>query len=73
MGWVLRECRIRGYEFDKAWEFGMRSLPRGRTDTQREYLSEWKDALRWAKANFRESYERDHHADTEVIAHARAA
>jgi len=61
LGCVLRECRIRGYEFDKAWELAMRSLPRGRTDDQREYLTEWKDALRWAKGNFRIAYGTEHH------------
>jgi hypothetical protein len=57
LGIVLRECCIRGYEFDKAWETAMRSLPRGRTPEQRFYLTEWKDALRWAKGNFRQAYE----------------
>jgi hypothetical protein len=56
MGCVLKECRDRGYEFDKAWELAMRSLPRGRTMEQREYLTDWKDALRWAKPVFKESY-----------------
>jgi hypothetical protein len=60
LGIVLRECRIRGYEFDKAWETAMRSLPRGRTPEQRFYLTEWKDALRWAKSNFRQAYEVSH-------------
>lgn len=53
---VLGECRDRGYEFDKAWELAMRSLPRGRTEAQRVYLTEWKDALRWAKPSFRLAY-----------------
>src|SRR3954468_18891512 len=53
---VLRECRVREFEFDKAWELAMRSLPRGRTDEQRTYLTDWKNALRWAKPNFRAAY-----------------
>jgi hypothetical protein len=61
LGCVLKECRTRGYEFDKAWELAMRSLPRGRTDPQREYLTEWKDALRWAKGNFRIAYGTEQH------------
>ena len=67
LGCVLRECRCRGYEFDKAWETAMRSLPRGRTEDQREYLTDWKDALRWAKGNFRSAYE-ECHKDESVAA-----
>jgi hypothetical protein len=65
MGCVLKECRERGYDFDKAWELAMRSLPRGRTMEQRDYLTEWKDALRWAKPMFRQSYteEQEHVGD----------
>src|SRR4051812_17845639 len=64
LGIVLRECRIRGYEFDKAWETAMRSLPRGRTPDQRFYLTEWKDALRWAKTSFRQAYEVSYERDS---------
>jgi hypothetical protein len=53
---VLYECRARGYDFDAAWELAMRSLPRGRTQEQRLYLNEWKEALRWAKESFRGAY-----------------
>lgn len=60
IGLVLRECRRRDYEFGAAWDMALRSLPRGRTPDQREYLSDWKDALRWAKENFRIAYEVEH-------------
>lgn len=63
---------MREYEFDRAWNLAMRSLPRGRTPEQREYLMEWKDALRWAKSNFRTAYEKDFGNEREPAA-ARAA
>lgn len=41
----------------------MRSLPKGTGLEQKQYLKEWKNALRWAKPQFREAYLHEQEAE----------
>jgi hypothetical protein len=57
VGLVLRECRLREWQFDQAWSLAVRSLPRSQPD-----IMEWRAVLAELKPAWRDAYERNGHA-----------
>jgi ABC-type Zn2+ transport system substrate-binding protein/surface adhesin len=53
---VLGEYNRRGVQFDEAWVYAMRSLPKGKNAIEKARLAEWKPILLWAKPHFRASF-----------------
>jgi len=59
VGAVLTAAKRQGLDFDTAWTFALRTIPRGGGPVERAYVQAWRRELVWARESFRGSYHAD--------------
>ena len=57
VGVALAQYKRMGIDFELAWIKSLRSLPKPSCEESRIQQKEWIDSIKWAKEEFRASYE----------------